>query len=101
MFRVIAGGRQKEQERVTEEPCKILQEGHRRLRKADIQRYEARERVAGIPMPLSLKHYKVQVEYVIAALSKLDPLPPDYMSDGYWPSFENADRQFGREGMKG
>lgn len=90
---MIAGGRQIQKEQGVGGPSKIVREGERRLRIAGIERYEARERIAGFAMPMSLKHYKVQIEYAIAVLSQLDPIPPDYMSDGYWPSYENAGRR--------
>jgi hypothetical protein len=37
-------------------------------------------------MPAHVKVFKLQVEFAITALSKLNPLPSDYMRDGYWPS---------------
>ena len=68
----------------------VAQEGQRRLREAGIDRYEAREKVTGVPIPAGLRIFKLQIEFAVEALSTLSPLPADYESDGYWPAKQQA-----------
>ncbi len=70
----------------------VAREGRRRLREAGVERYEAREILTGLPMPTTVRAFKVQMEFAVQALSTLNPLPADYMSDGYWPEYEGATR---------
>jgi hypothetical protein len=88
LFRVIQGGlgASSETQLVSDGPTKVEEEGRKRLKAAGVDRYVAREQVAGIAMPAHVKVFKLQVEFAITALSKLNPLPSDYMRDGYWPS---------------
>jgi len=90
VFRVIEGGYASPapQGRILDARSQVHAEGQRRLQAAGVQRYESRERLAGIPMPSSFKHFKLQIEFAMAALSQLEPVPADYMLDGYWPTYK-------------
>ena len=87
MFKVIQGGRSDypaEEARV-DQTWQILAEGQRRLQAAGLERYEARERITGVPTPRELRNFKLQLEFAIEALSRLSPVPADITSDRYWP----------------
>jgi len=92
VFRVVDGGRSgAAPDRTAQDgQGKLRQEGERRLKATGYDRFEARERVAGIPVPVALKHFKLQLEFTIGSLSRLEPLPADYMLDGYWPSTDHV-----------
>lgn len=56
------------------------------MARTEISRFEARERLTGMPIPPALKYYRLQIDFAVAALSRLDPCPVDYVSDMYWPT---------------
>ncbi|MBW9118112.1 hypothetical protein JNB88_31350 [Rhizobium cauense] len=90
MFRLIEGGKAVPfaVEEVWDRQSMVVAEGRRRLQAAGVERYETRERVAGIAMPKSLKYFKLQVDFAVVALTQLSPIPVDYMLDGYWPKLD-------------
>jgi hypothetical protein len=87
VFRVIDGGRSTASG-IKNSRDRLRTEGKRRLSEADYEWFEARERVTGIEMPTSLRHFQLQIEFAISALSQLQPLPVDYMLDSYWPAYK-------------
>lgn len=98
LFRVIEGGRggpSEDDPNCADTASLVHSEGQRRMAAAGLARFEARERITGIPMPQALKIFKVQIEFAITALSRLCPLPADYRSDGYWPTMD-VDRDLTR-----
>jgi hypothetical protein len=71
-------------------PCRddIRQEAQRRLNAAGYSRWRARSLATGAPIPETMRHFALQINYVADALSALKPIPQDFQSDGYWPSLE-------------
>jgi hypothetical protein len=45
-----------------------------------------REFATGVPMLASLKYLSLQIDFAAETLSRLDPIPEDFRSDGYWPA---------------
>ena len=93
-LRVIEGGRTPigaENADAVTGPDHVRNEGGRRLSEAGYERFVARERLTGIPMPSAIRYFGLQVEFAIAALSKLNLTPADVRSDGYWPVLEPED----------
>jgi hypothetical protein len=93
MFKVIeGGGGQPSATKVETDPVLLIRnEGRRRLQLVGLERYEARERSIGTPIPTKLRHYKLQIEFVIQVLSRLSPVPDDISADRYWPQLEMGD----------
>lgn len=77
MFKVIEGGLygaaalNAEADQVS----KLRVEGQRRLQQAELEGFEARERVTGIAIPSSVGFFKLQIGFAIHSLSQLSPLP--------------------------
>lgn len=71
-------------------PCRddVRQEAQRRLNASGYTRARARALAIGAPIPETIKHFALQVNYVADALSALAPIPQDFQSDGYWPVLE-------------
>lgn len=92
MFRVIEGGRGgASAQRVSSDPKgAIVSEGRRRLDAAGLERFEARERLTGVPVPRDLRNFKLQIEFAVRALSSLTPIPADIETDKYWPSLQEG-----------
>lgn len=89
LFKVIEGGlRAPAREEFRSAVSEVFEEGRRRLNAAGVDRFEARERVTGLPMPSEVRHYKLQTEFTMSALARLDPVPPDFSDDAYWPKLE-------------
>ena len=92
MFSVIEGGRESSSAKLeTGLLGSVDQEAHRRLRAAGSEKYEARERLAGLPLPNAYKHFKLQIEYTITALMRTDPSSVDFTNDKYWPVWNGND----------
>ena len=70
--------------------AQVRREGARRLRDSGFDRLEARRRITGIAVPRSVDHFRMQIEFVVGALSRLDPIPADFRNDCYWPILDNA-----------
>lgn len=90
MFRVIEGGRggASVQRLLTDPKGAVICEGQRRLQAAGLERFEARERLTGDPVPRDLRNFKLQIEFAVEALSSLTPIPADIEADTYWPSLQ-------------
>lgn len=91
-FRVIEGGLAVDGRTAGDriDAGQVSDEGARRLRQAGYDRLDARRRVTGLGLPRALDHFRMQIEFAISALSRLDPIPPDFRHDGYWPIFDKA-----------
>jgi len=91
-FKVIEGGRGQATER-DDLPGEafgpnredVRREAARRLGESGYQLSRVREFATGSPMPAALKYLSMQIEFAAEALSRLDPIPEDFRSDGYWP----------------
>ncbi|MFP3546705.1 hypothetical protein SB748_24950 [Rhizobium sp. SIMBA_035] len=70
--------------------AQVGKEGARRLRESGYDRLEARRRVTGLAVPRSLDYFRMQIEFVVSALSRLEPIPPDFRNDRYWPVLDSA-----------
>lgn len=93
LFRIIDGGLASSSVTLPTDidpVSQVVAEGQRRLKSAGIDRYEARERLTGIEIPIALRHFKLQMEFAVKALSTLSQIPADITADGYWPTFEGA-----------
>lgn len=90
MFRVIEGGRGgASAHKASADPRgAVVSEGRRRLTAAGLDRFEARERLTGLPVPRDLRNFKLQIEFAVEALSSLMPIPADIEADKYWPSLQ-------------
>ncbi|KRB57059.1 hypothetical protein ASE04_28575 [Rhizobium sp. Root708] len=101
MFRVIEGGRASSTpiEKPTDIATLVMQEGNRRLTKAGVEHYVARQLVTGIKIPDRIMAFKLQMDFAIEVLASLSPLPSDYASDGYWPSMEDRAAHIGRPAL--
>lgn len=92
MFKVIEGGRGRAVE-MDERPAEgrapsledVRREAVRRLGENGYHLSRMREFATGSPMPAALKYLSLQIEFAAEALSRLDPIPEDFCSDGYWP----------------
>ena len=91
-FRVIEGGLVSGDQVASDqiESKQVTDEGMRRLREAGYERFEARRRATGIALPVRIDRFRMQIEFAISALSRLDPIPPDFWHDGYWPALQNG-----------
>jgi len=65
----------------------VEDEASRRLRAAGIDQWRVREFITGRPAPAEIKHFEVQVEFAARAISRLSPIPKDFASDVYWPTY--------------
>jgi hypothetical protein len=86
-IRVIEGGASLRQRVGTDglDSGGVAAEGRRRLREVGYERLAVKERVTGMQIPDAVRHYRLQVDYVVSVLSKLSPIPEDFASDIYWP----------------
>lgn len=62
-------------------------EARRRLRTCRIDEWRTREFITGRPMPDDVRHFALQVEFAAKAISRLSPIPDDFDSDVYWPTY--------------
>jgi hypothetical protein len=65
----------------------VMAEAARRIQASGYEDWRVREFVTGGSMPPALKYLRMQIEFVAEALLRLDPIPEDFRSDTYWPSF--------------
>jgi len=92
MFKVIEGGRGRAAE-MDERPAEgrapsredVCREAARRLGESGYHLSRIREFATGSPMPAALKYLSLQIDFAAEALSRLNPIPEDFRSDGYWP----------------
>lgn len=68
-------------------PCRddVRKEAQRRLNASGYTRHRARSLATGADMPDAMRHFALQVNYVVDTLTALKPIPQDYQSDIYWP----------------
>jgi hypothetical protein len=64
----------------------VRQEANRRLKESGYHPSRIREFATGVPMLASLKYLSLQIDFAAETLSRLDPIPDDFRSDGYWPA---------------
>jgi hypothetical protein len=64
---------------------RVKQEAARRLRDAGYAQSHIRFLATGSAIPIPLRNFKMQVDFVADTLSRLDPVPRDFASDIYWP----------------
>ncbi|ASR08937.1 hypothetical protein [Rhizobium leguminosarum] len=93
MFKVIEGGRGRavQLDDWSEEgrgPSKddVRREAARRISESGYHLSRIREFATGVPMLASLKYLSLQIDFAAETLSRLDPIPEDFRSDGYWPA---------------
>ncbi|ARM90192.1 hypothetical protein RHEC894_CH03949 [Rhizobium sp. CIAT894] len=93
MFKVIEGGlgravpmNVQAEESGRPSPEDVRQEAARRLSESGCHLSRIREFATGMPMLAALKHLSLQIDFAAEALSRLDPIPEDFRSDGYWPA---------------
>ena len=78
-----AGARQDENSQPGKDD--VAREAARRLAESGYHLSRLKEFATRAPMPAGLKYLKIQIDFAGAALSRLDPIPADFRSDGYWP----------------
>lgn len=64
----------------------VRREAARRLREAGYDEAATRSFVTSRPMPEALKYLKLQIDFAAEALKRLDPVPPDFRDEKYWPA---------------
>ncbi|MBX4927472.1 hypothetical protein [Rhizobium binae] len=90
-FKVIEGGRGQAAStdgHTDDRPNRddVRREAVRRLNESGYHPSRIREFVTGAPMPAALRYLSMQIDFAAEALSRLDPIPADFRSDGYWPA---------------
>lgn len=63
----------------------VEREARRRLKALKVEEWRVREFVTGAPMPDSVRHLALQIEFAAQAIGRLSPIPADYAGDLYWP----------------
>lgn len=91
-FAVIEGSREwTEPARPAKESPRAIQvedvqaEARRRLRAIKLDEWRVREFVTGKPMPDTVRHQSLQIEFAAQAIGRLSPIPEDFADDLYWP----------------
>ena len=86
-LRVIEGGMPAGETKAVSAPSVsgVHAEAARRLRAAGYHRSHMRQLATGQPIPKALQYLKLQIGWVADTLAGLDPIPPDYADDKYWP----------------
>ena len=71
-------------------PCRddVRQEAQRRLNAAGYSRHRARSLATGTDIPESIRHFALQIGFVVEKLTAIKPIPDDFRSDIYWPALE-------------
>lgn len=71
-------------------PCRedVRLEAQRRLNASGYTRHRARALATGADIPEPIRHFALQVNYVVEKLTTLKPIPRDFQSDIYWPMLE-------------
>ncbi len=64
----------------------VRREATRRLGESGYHLSRVREFASGVQMPQTLRHLRLQLDFTAETLSRLDPIPADFRSDGYWPT---------------
>jgi hypothetical protein len=84
-LRVIQGGRQEARQRRPLCRQDIEAEAARRNSASGYDRAHARMLAIGEPIPKPLLYLKIQIAWVVDALSGLEHVPDDFADDRYWP----------------
>ena len=63
----------------------VQAEARRRLTTIKLEEWRVREFVTGVPMPDTVRHLALQIEFAAQAIGRLSPIPADYADDVYWP----------------
>jgi hypothetical protein len=63
----------------------VQDEARRRLKSLKMDEWQVREFVTGTPMPDTVRHLALQIEFAAQAIGRLSPIPADYADDVYWP----------------
>jgi hypothetical protein len=91
-FRVIEGGLAASARDMMDTSALSLKdvqaEADRRLRLAGYERYQIRQKLTGEPVPRALQYLKLQIGWVAETLASIDPIPPDFTDDKYWPTVD-------------
>jgi len=87
-LRVIEGGLSESEAKADRPLSKsdVTAEAMRRIKASGYDRHHARYLVTGEPIPKRLQYLKIQIAWVADTLAGLDPIPPDYADDKYWPA---------------
>ena len=64
----------------------VRREAIRRLNESGYHPSRIRASATGAPIPAALRYLSMQIDFAAEALSRLDPIPADFRSDGYWPA---------------
>ncbi|GGD96337.1 hypothetical protein GCM10011390_13890 [Aureimonas endophytica] len=67
-------------------PAPVDAEAARRVAALGYERWAARARLTGAPIPPEIRHLKMQIDFAATMLKQLSPLPEDFRSDGFWPA---------------
>jgi hypothetical protein len=88
-FRIVGGTSTLE---ALQWPCRddVRQEAQRRLNASGYTRCRARALATGADMPEAMRHFALQVNFVVDKLTTLRPIPQDFQSDTYWPVSDSA-----------
>jgi hypothetical protein len=86
-FRVVGGSSAVEARRW---PCRedVRLEAQRRLNASGYTRHRARSLATGTDIPDPVKHFALQINFVVEKLTLLKPIPQDFQSDIYWPALQ-------------
>jgi hypothetical protein len=86
-FRVVGGTSTVE---ARQWPCRedVRLEAQRRLNASGYTRHRARSLATGTDMPEAIRHYALQINFVVEKLTMLKPIPQDFQLDMYWPALD-------------
>lgn len=60
-------------------------EARRRKRALKLDEWRVREFVTGRPMPDTIRHLSLQIDFAAQAIGRLSPIPDNFADDIYWP----------------
>ncbi|SFV31545.1 hypothetical protein SAMN05216456_1374 [Devosia crocina] len=63
----------------------VQAEARRRLSVIKLEEWRVREFVTGVPMPDTVRHLALQIDFAAQAIGRLSPIPADFADDVYWP----------------
>ena len=89
-FRIVGGTSALE---ARQWPCRedVRLEAQRRLNASGYTRHRARALARGADMPDMIRHFALQINFVVEKLTTLKPIPKDFQSDIYWPALDTAE----------
>lgn len=86
-FRVVGGTSTMEARRW---PCRedVRLEAQRRLNASGYSRHRARSLATGAAIPDAIRHFALQIAFVVDTLVAIKPIPQDFQLDTYWPTLD-------------